>query len=234
MTFLLAPMTLVLALAFAAAPILTEGFRGFTPGQFPVPADRWPVAPVGWAFSIWGVIYLWLVAGATWGLVCARTAPAWQAMRGPLALSLAIGVPWIWVANWQPAAAAVMLVFMAATALAALLRAPRGPWSAGPVGLYAGWLCAATAVAFGIVLAGQGVLAAQTASLLALAGLLAVGLGVVWRRPDVPSYAFAVGWALMGVIVANLKAENMPVVALCAAGLAALAGLWRLRIREIR
>ncbi|PTV96311.1 hypothetical protein C8J27_102105 [Rhodobacter aestuarii] len=234
MKFFLAPLTLVLAVAFAAAPVLTEGFKGFTPGQFPVPADHWPVAPVGWAFSIWGAIYLWLVAGATWGLVRARTAPAWQAMRGPLSLSLAIGVPWIWVANWQPAAAAVMLVFMATTALAALIRAPRGLWAAGPVGLYAGWLCAATAVATGIVLAGQGVLSAQVASALTLSALLVVGLAMTWRRPDVPSYALAVGWALMGVIVANLKVENLPIVALCAAGLAALAGLWLTRRREMR
>ncbi|SOC03278.1 tryptophan-rich sensory protein [Rhodobacter maris] len=230
----LALITFALALAFAAAPVLTEGFRGFTPGQFPVPSDRWPVVPAGWAFAIWGVIYLWLVAGAAWGLVRARTAPAWQAMRAPLCLSLAIGVPWIWVANLQPAAAAVMLVFMAATAIAAFLKAPSGPWAAWPVGLYAGWLSAATAVAFGVVLPGQGVLAPHSATFAALAGLLGAALLVTWRRSDVPSYAAAVLWALWGVIVANMTAGDLPVSFAAALGMVALITVSILRRREMQ
>lgn len=227
----LAPLTLVLALAFAAAPALTEGFRGFTPGQFPVPADRWPVVPAGWAFAIWGVIYLWLVAGATWGLVRARTAPAFQEMRGPLCLSLAIGTPWIWVANRQPAGAAVMLVFMAATAILAFLRAPSGPWAAWPVGLYAGWLSAATAVAFGVVLPGQGVLAPQAAALVALAALVVVALAVIRARADAPGYAAAVLWALFGVSVANLRADDIVMVAFSTIAAFALLVFWFSRWR---
>ncbi|MFD2173242.1 hypothetical protein [Rhodobacter lacus] len=222
MSQVLAPLTLLLSLAFAAAPALTEGFRGFTPGQFPVPADRWPVVPVGWSFAIWGLIYLWLVAGATWGLVRARTAPAWHAMRAPLCLSLAIGTPWIWVANLAPAAAAVMLVFMAATAIAAFLRAPAGPWSAWPVGLYAGWLSAATAVAFGVVLPGQGVLSPDWAAYGALAALLGGALWVTGKRDDAPSYAGAVLWALLGVLVANARAGDLAVSLLAGAAIALL------------
>lgn len=64
----LARLVLVAALAFAASPVVFPGFAGFDPGLFPVPQQDPPVQPAGWAFSIWGVIYAWLVAGAGFGL----------------------------------------------------------------------------------------------------------------------------------------------------------------------
>ena len=54
-------------LFFAASPFLSEGFNGFAPDQFPVPQDDPPVQPAGYAFSIWGVIYLWLIVGTGFG-----------------------------------------------------------------------------------------------------------------------------------------------------------------------
>jgi len=231
---LLAPITLLAALAFAGSPLLSNGFRGFTPGQFPVISDSWPIVPVGWAFAIWGVIYLWLVLGALVGLVRAFSEPEWQQMRRPLALSLGIGAFWIAAANLQPVLATVMLIFMAATAIAAFLRAPAGVWSAWAVGLYAGWTTAACGVAIAISLSGQGVLTSQNAAYLCLLGVIAVALAVLWRRAEVLSYAFGVAWALWGVIVANLHRGNLPVVALAAFGLAGVALMVVLRRRKMR
>ena len=230
---LLAPLTLLAALAFAAAPFVVGGFGGFTPAQFPVVAERWPVQPVGWAFSIWGVIYLWLVVSAGWGLWRARTKPDWQEMRGPLVVSLALAAAWIPVAQRQPVAAAVMLIFMAATATAAFLRAPRGVFGAGPVGLYAGWVTAACGIAVGISLGGQGVMSGQAAAMLCLGAVIAAGLAVQWLRPDVPSYGFGVSWALMGVIIGNAPDGATSLLALCGFGLLALgAVVWRRRARQ--
>ena len=48
--------------AFIASPFLVEGFNGYRPEQFPVPQNDPLVQPPGWAFSIWGVIYLGLTA----------------------------------------------------------------------------------------------------------------------------------------------------------------------------
>lgn len=229
---LLAPLVLILTVAFALSPLASNGFNGFTPNQFPVVQDSWPVQPVGWAFSIWGVIYLWLAAGAVYGVMRARHDPRWQAMRAPLAASLLIGVFWITVANLQPLAATVMIIFMAAGAIAALLRAPDGILAAGPVGLYAGWLTAATGVAIAVVLGGYGVLSAQAAALVLLALVLIVALAVQWQRPNALSYAFGVGWALMGVIVANLSPANVPVVGLAGFGIFALVALvvWKRKV----
>lgn len=62
MTRALAVLTFVATLAFAGSPFLSSGFNGFAADQFPVPQIGAPIQPAGYAFSIWGVIYLWLIA----------------------------------------------------------------------------------------------------------------------------------------------------------------------------
>jgi len=180
------------------------------------------VQPVPWAFSIWGVIYLALIVGAGVGLLRHRTDREWAPMRGPLAISLGIGTFWIAVANLQPVAATVMIIFMTAAAIAAMLRAPSVPAALCPVALYAGWLTAATGVAIAVVLSGYGIVTAQASALALIALVLVLALTVFWQRPRAWAYAFGVGWALMGVIVANRAPLNPPVIALAAAGIAAL------------
>ena len=57
-------LTLLFAILFALSPLASDGFNGFKPDQFPVVQERWPVQPAGWAFSIWGLIYLGLIVYA--------------------------------------------------------------------------------------------------------------------------------------------------------------------------
>ena len=61
---MLAILVLTAAIAFAVSPLMVPGFNGFEPGQFPVPQEDPPAQPAGWAFSIWLLIYVWLIAGA--------------------------------------------------------------------------------------------------------------------------------------------------------------------------
>src|SRR6056297_3673371 len=96
-------LTLTAALAFALSPFANDGFNGFAPDQYPIPQDDPPVQPAGYAFGIWGPIYLWLVAHALWGLVRRSDSPAWDATRWPLALSLAVGAAWLPIAQVSPA-----------------------------------------------------------------------------------------------------------------------------------
>ncbi len=79
------------ALAFALSPLMSDGFAGFRPDQFPVPQDDPPVQPAGYAFAIWGLIYLWLLAGGLFGLLKRADSPGWDAMRWPLVASLVVG-----------------------------------------------------------------------------------------------------------------------------------------------
>lgn len=211
---------LLASLGFVLSPLASDGFNGFTPSQFPVVEAHWPIQPVGWAFSIWGVIYLGLLVQALVGL----KRDDWAPMRGPLTLSLGLGMFWIAVANIRPAVAAAMIVYMAAAAIVALLRAPRQALALVPLGLYAGWLTAATGVAFAVVLSGYGVMSGQAAALLILPLSIAIAARVLWLRA-VPAFGFGVCWALMGIIIANHAPLNLPVIAIAGAGLIGLAAL---------
>ncbi len=220
----LAIATLVAAIAFALSPFVTLGFNGFTEGQFPVVIENPPVQPAGYAFSIWGLIYVWLIVGAGYGVLNAATDPDWRAMRTPLLVSLVIGCFWLAAANAAPILATAMIIVMAATAIRALLQAGKSApaYQARPVALYAGWLTAATGVGIGVLLGGYGILSAQAAAILCLIGVLIVALVTQAARPREWGYPAAVIWALVGVVVANAAPLNLPVTGLALGGIALL------------
>ena len=214
----------VLSIAFAASPYLSSGFNGFTRDQFPVQLDHWPAQPAGWAFSIWGVIYLWLIIGATYGVWARSSWTSWQAARPALAVSLGVGMFWIAVANTAPLVATAMILVMAAAAIVAMLRSGADdPWTlSGPIGLYAGWLTAASGVSIAVGLSGYGILGAQAAALLSLCLVLVAGLAIQSLRPGLYTFPAAIIWALIGIIAANFSAEHWPSAALAALGIASL------------
>ncbi|WP_366523501.1 hypothetical protein [uncultured Sulfitobacter sp.] len=211
--------TFVLAILFAAAPLLVPDFGGFDPDQFPVPQNHPPVQPAGYAFAIWGLIYLWLVVGLAFGLWKRRDDTTWHPMRVALAPSLAIGAIWLAVATASPVWASVLIWAMLITALAALFRSPvQDKWFAAlPVGLYAGWLTAASCVSLGLLAAGYGLVDQTTAAIAATLLALVIASGVQTQLKRAPSYGIAVIWALLAVVIANLG-QNATVAALAAGG----------------
>ncbi|PWK61002.1 tryptophan-rich sensory protein [Roseicyclus mahoneyensis] len=199
-----AVLVLVAAVAFVVSPFLAQPFTGFDPAQLPIPVDDPPIQPAGYAFSIWGVIYLWLLGSAGYGLLRRDTAADWDAGRWGAFVSLAIGASWIAVALSAPVMATILIWAMLGGALWALLRAPARDraWNALPLGLYAGWLTAASCVATGTVVMGYGwgSPAAVSWVMLLIALALAVALTLRLRTP---TYPLAVGWALIGVLATN-------------------------------
>ncbi|MCZ0810649.1 MAG: hypothetical protein ACQEVT_05495 [Pseudomonadota bacterium] len=217
-------LTLTATLAFVLSPFANDGFNGFAPDQFPIPQNDPPAQPAGYAFGIWGLIYIWLLAGTGFGLLKRAEAPGWDRARWPLFISLAVGAAWIPVAQISPIWATVLIWVMLGSALIALLKAGRDDriWLRTPIALYAGWLTAAACVALALVLAGHGILGEQVAALLSIGLALALGMAVQILRADTPEYALAVIWALTGIIIANLSPPNIAVLSLCGAGIAAL------------
>jgi len=217
---------LVLAgvVAFVVSPWATEGFGGFAPDLFPIPQDRPAVQPAGYAFGIWGLIYLWLVVHAGFGLFARADARDWDAGRWPLAASMVLGAPWIAVANASAVWATVLIWGMWAGAVAALWRAPRRDrWLAqAPLGIYAGWLTAAASVSVGLMLGGYGVTGETAAAIIALVLALALGAAVQTGLGRAPEYGLTLVWALVAVVVANFGSV-WPVAALAAAGALAMA-----------
>ncbi|WP_349371763.1 hypothetical protein [Salinarimonas sp.] len=215
------------ALAFAAAP-LAFPFAGFDPEMFPQPQRDPPVQPAGYAFGIWGPIYLWLLVSAAFGLIKRGDSPAWDAPRWPLAGSLVVGAAWLPVAQTDAVWATILIWAMLILALAALFRTPADTdrWLLrAPIALYAGWLTAASWVSIGLTGAGYGIALAEYGwAIVGLLGALATAGGVLWRLPRIPLYAAAVVWALIAVAVANY-AEAWSLVVLALAGAVAMAGL---------
>jgi hypothetical protein len=228
-------LLLVAALAFASAPFWTSGFGGFDPNRYPNPQIDPPVQPAGYAFSIWGPIYLWLVVHGVYGLLARAEDPAWDRTRWPLVVSLAIGASWISVAQVNPPLATLLIWVMLGGALMALLRTPaRDRWLlAGPVALYAGWLTAASFVSIGLLGAGYGVAFGETGwAWAAVLAAFATVLAVQSQVPHAPEYGLAAAWAFVAVAVANWgEAWALALAALLAAALVAGYALSRLRTR---
>ena len=214
----------VAALAFAAAP-LAMPFQGFDPNLFPVPQDDPPVQPAGYAFAIWGPIYLWLVVAAGFGLFARSGAPGWDAPRWPLIGSLIIGAAWLGVAQVSAVWAAVLIWIMLLAALAALYRTPpTDRWLLRePVALYAGWLTAASWVSIGLLGAGYGIaMGAFGWAILCVLGALIMALAVLQTVPSTVMYGGGVIWALIGVAVANFGgAWSLVVLSLAGAAIVA-------------
>ena len=219
-----AVLVLVSALVFVFSPLMTDGFAGFDPDLFPVPQDDPPVQPAGYAFGIWGLIYLWLVLHAGYGLARRADDAGWDRGRWPLFLSLGFGGSWIAIANVSPTLATVVIWLMLAGALIALLLSPRHDrWLAqAPLGVYAGWLTAASWVSVGLMLGGYGVMGMTAAALVALALATAFAAAIQWRLGRAPEYGLTVIWALVAVVIANIA--TAPAVAILAGvGIAVMA-----------
>lgn len=229
MTRILQPALLLAILAMVAAPALTPSFTGYDPATFPVRIDRPAIQPAGYAFSIWGLIYLWLLVHAGFGLFKRRDDAAFLRPALPLLVSGVLGSVWLAIAGSAPVLATVTILVMGGLAMLAYLRADpaQDRWLlAAPLAIYAGWLTAACAVSVGVILAGYGVLSNTGAALVMLAVVIGVALVVQSRRPAMPVYGFTVVWAAIGVVVANW-ADNQT-VAFTAIGGAVAVGLWTL------
>ena len=196
-------LILVLAVIFAAMPFFTP-FNGFAPDRYPIPQVDPAIQPAGWAFSIWGVIYAGLIIHAIFGVLRAND-PAWSDKKFPLAISLAIGVIWLPVAGYSPVWATLLILVMLFGAVLALFsgRPANEPWRMDlPLGLYAGWLSAASFVSVALLFAGYGVLfddLGWARILLPVAILFASA--IQWNLGFAPGYSAAVIWALIGIIV---------------------------------
>lgn len=222
-----ATFVLIAAVLFALGPVLVPDFGGFDPELYPNPQVEAPVQPAGYAFAIWGVIYLWLLVHAGFGLFRRADVEDWDMTRWPMLISLGIGAIWLPVALVSPVWAFVLITAMLISAAVGFLRAPARDrwWAAAPIALYASWLTAATWASVGLVGAGYGIVFGQVPwALLSIAGALVTTLVIHALRPDEWIYFTAVIWALIAITVQNVG-EVWLVAVVAAAGAVFLAAL---------
>ena len=79
-TPVLAYLVVAATLAFVASSFVTP-FAGFAPDAFPVPQDSPPSQPAGYAFAIWGIIYLWLIVSAFFGAAWRRMSSSCRELK---------------------------------------------------------------------------------------------------------------------------------------------------------
>ncbi|MDR7125304.1 hypothetical protein [Pseudotabrizicola sp. 4114] len=218
---------ILVTLTFAVAPFVTPPFTGYDPGRFPVQIPEPAVQPAGYAFSIWSVIYVWLILHAAYGYWKRAHSMDWDEVRVPLIVSLLIGTVWLAIAGSFPLLATLAILFMLATAMVAFLQADEfyDRWMlSAPLAVYAGWLSAASAVSVGVLLGGYGVLSDSESAIVMMAVVLVIAGVVQWLRPYMPLYGLTVVWALIGIMVAN-AGSSVFVALIAAAAAAAMAAL---------
>lgn len=208
-------LVLIAAIAFAITPFLSPDFGGFDPEKYPIPQRNAAVQPAGWAFSIWGLIYLWLIVHAAFGVFKYKNDAEWDKGRIALIISLAVGTTWLPIALLSPIWATILIWIMLIAALISIYQSERAApsWIARwPVALYAGWLSAASFVSIGLLLAGYGFVGEISAAVIAL--VLATGFAGLnaYRLKSWP-YGIAVAWGFFAIAVANMSSSKMLAVA---------------------
>lgn len=104
----------------------------------------------------------------------------------------------------------------------AMLRAGRGWREWASIGLYAGWLTAASGVAVSVMATGYGVLSPRTAAIALIVCVLIAAVRAAAARPRIWTYRAGVIWALIGVIAANAAADDWLIVTICGVGILVL------------
>jgi hypothetical protein len=209
--------------------------NGLTQGEI---SDRFDVffVPAGYAFSIWGLIYLGLIAFAVYQALPAQRENARLRRVGYLfALSCVANITWLFL--WHYEVFLLTLVAMLALLLlliAIYLRLDIGRAQVGgverwlvdlPFSIYLGWITVATIANVTVVLDylgwnGWGISPQVWTVIMLFAGLV-IATAMSLTRGDV-AYSLVLIWAYVGIAV---KHGDTPVVAVTAWVTAALIGL---------
>jgi len=171
--------------------------------------------PAGYVFSIWGLIYLGLIAFAVFqALPSQRENPRLQATGWWVALGGVANSAWIFFWHYElfPWTLAAMLVLLA-TLILTYLRLGIGrtavstaeTWAVRvPFSIYLGWITVATVANVTDLLSSLGWngwgLAPEAWMVIALLAVLVIALRMSWTRRDI-AYALVLLWALAGIAV---------------------------------
>lgn len=234
-------LVLILALSMPLVGWLSNtGQLGPTNGEI---SDRYPtlIMAAGYAFSIWGPIFLLDALYAAGQLRTARQDLPLQRIRQLTAAAFALTSLWMVVFAQQWFWLSLVVIWLSLGCLLGALRLAsagpgrvRGPWWMWlPLSLHAGWVSLAVflntaqvAVAFELV--STQVMLPWTLVLYALAAALLLGMLVLLRGN--PWYALAALWGLAGVYVRQQAsplpgAQTSALIALSLAVLVVLAAL---------
>ncbi len=186
------------------------------------------LTPAGYAFSIWGLIYLGLIAFSIYQLLPANLS-RFRPVRSLYIFSCALNCAWLYF--WHREQIVICLVVIAALCgtLAVICYYLRRSdshaerWAAkAPFGLYFGWVTAAMLVNLAIVLKSLNIATSASAEVLLAVSLILVAAALaVLVRVKLTNYVYplAVAWALTAIAVK--QSGHTEVVFAAAAGVIA-------------
>ncbi|GAA1435758.1 hypothetical protein GCM10009616_33710 [Microlunatus lacustris] len=179
---------------------------------------RSPVTPAGYAFSIWGLIYLACLVLAVYQALPAQQDRAVHRRTGWwLVAAFTMATLWVPVFSTRTLwlAQVVILLLLAALTVAVRRAVHSGPATDRteqfafrlPVTLYLGWVTLATVAGFGTTfralgMPGRGIVVTLVSLLLILAAT-AFAVVVVGRFTALAGFTFTAGWALVAIVVAT-------------------------------
>ena len=207
-------------------------------------SDRFAIyfVPAGYVFSIWGLIYLGLIAFAVYqALPAQRENPRLRRIGGLFALASVANIVWIFLWHYEvfPATLAVMLVLLGSLiAIYLRLGTGRSPVSRAetwmvrvPFSVYLGWITVATVANATQLLYflgwNGGAIGPEAWTVI----MLAVAVGLAWlmaiTRRDVV-YLLVLVWAFIGIATKHAGTPVVSTAAWIATALVLVAAIWSL------
>jgi translocator protein len=187
-----------------------------------------PITPAGYAFSIWTLIYIGLIAFSIWQLIPSNRA-RFANIRSFYILSCALNCGWLYMWHSDQIAVCSLLLLILAISLFFInlyLKRTEGLgdyWFVkAPFGIYFGWVTAAALVNFAILMVYWQVSMSETAWMIlsVVLILLAAAFGIFFRiRFNSYLYPLAIAWAVAAIGVG--QSGNTAVVVASAIALVA-------------
>jgi hypothetical protein len=220
-------ITLVVNTLANALPI-----NGLNTGQI---SDRFHVyfVPAGYVFSIWGLIYIGLIAYGTYQVLPSQRAnPLLRRIGWWAALSGLANSAWIFLWHYEqfPLTVLVMLILLASLIIVFLkLQSGQAPLSRGdnwavriPFSVYLGWITVATVANITALLDylkwdGLGI-APEIWMGIILAVVVALTATMTYRHKNVP-FTLVILWALIGIAVKFNQTSAVSIPTCVAVGL---------------
>lgn len=183
------------------------------------------LTPAGYAFSIWGLIFITMAVYAVWQLLPAQhTSRLPDAVAKPLAVANLASAAWVVLFAYELILPSVltMLVILGALILAygrarnRVLADKASRWVSMPFALYLGWISVASVLNVTIGLRQLGWLPAENLGVLLSLALLAVVvvLGLMISRTFREMvFSLVLAWALVAIWVARRGAGQYPELA---------------------
>lgn len=206
------------------------------------------VTPAGYVFSIWGVIYVLLLAFVVFqALPSQREKPFLRQISALFILSSVFNVVWLFLWHYDQIVLSVALMFaLLATLIAVYLRLGIGKTTVTlkervfvhlPFSVYLGWITVASIanVASALVAVGwDGFgLASDVWAVLVIAVALLITLGVIATRKDA-AYSLVLVWALVGIAVNQSAYQNVLLASLIGAVTIAVALVAVLAVSKLK